>query len=392
MNIYRVGVVTGTRAEYGLLRPLLFKLRDNEKIDFKLIVTGSHLSSKFGNTKNEIEIDGFKDYYSVPIPMDGDSKADMALATGEAIKMFAALFKKYIPDLLVVLGDRFEIFAAVSVAHLMGIKVVHIAGGDVTEGAVDDAIRHCLTKMSYIHLPGCEESRKRIIQMGEEPQRVFNIGEFGIENCLNTDFLSREELVQSVGFDGFLSDYSVVTFHPVTMENNTGIEELLELIKAMDAVENMSYLITMANADAGGREINDKWLEEEKKHDNWKVVTSLGMKRYLSALKHSRLCIGNSSSGLVEAPALRIPTINIGNRQKGRTSFDSVINCDTSCIDILNAIKIGLSDEWQSKVKSTINPFGDGTASNQAMKIICEFLESNCESSEKAFYDVEFEV
>lgn len=392
MKTYKVGVVTGTRAEYGLLRPLLFKLKGNGVIDLKLIVTGSHLSSRFGNTKDEILKDGFWECISVPIPTDDDTKKGMAIATGEAIKQFANLFGEYTPDLLVVLGDRFEIFAAVSAAHLMGIKVAHIAGGDVTEGAVDDAIRHCLTKMSYLHFPGCEEARKRIIQMGENPRRVYNIGEFGVENCINTDFLSRKELAESINFGDINKDYSVVTFHPVTMENNTGIEQQVELIKAMDSIKGMSYLITMANADAGGREINDKWIEEGKKHDNWKVVTSLGVIRYLSALKYAKLCIGNSSSGLVEAPSLGIPTINIGDRQKGRIQPESVLNCEPICDDICKVLEIGLSQGFQLKAKNIDNPFGDGTSSQQAIKIIVDYLESDDCNNEKAFHDVEFEV
>ena len=388
MEKYSVGVVTGTRAEYGLLRPLLFRLKENKKINLKLIVTGSHLSGKFGSTKDEIIKDGFDDFYAIPIPIDDDSKTGMAIATGEAVKQFAKLFDNYYPNLLVVLGDRFEIFAAVSAAHLMGIRVAHIAGGDVTEGAVDDAIRHCLTKMSYLHFPGNEEAKKRIIQMGESPDRVFNVGEFGVENCINTDFLDRKELVRSIGFDDIAKDYSVVTFHPVTMENSTGLEQLEELIKAMDAISGMSYLITMANADAGGREINEKWLEEEKKRANWKVVSSLGVTRYLSSLKYASLCIGNSSSGLVEAPSLGIPTINIGNRQKGRIQPESVINCGNNHVDIIESIEKGLSDEWKIKTKNIENPFGNGTSSKQVVDIICGFLETNNKEIEKSFYDL----
>lgn len=393
MKKFKVSVVTGTRAEYGLLRPLLFKLKGSEEIEFKLMVTGSHLSGKFGTTKDEIIRDGFDDFYTIPIPIDDDSKKGMAIATGEAMKQFANLFENYCPDLLVVLGDRFEIFAAVSAAHLMGIRIAHIAGGDVTEGAVDDAIRHCITKMSYLHFPGCEEARKRIIQMGENPDRVFNIGEFGVENCINTDFLDRKELAKSVDFSNINKDYSVVTFHPVTMENNTGIEQVNELIKAMDSIIGMSYLITMANADAGGRDINQKWLEEGKKHKNWKVVTSLGVIKYLSALKYAKLCIGNSSSGLIEAPSLAIPTINIGDRQKGRIQPDSVINCEAKSEEIMKAIEKGLSEEWKIKTQNIENPFGNGTSSKQMFDTIIQFLETNNNNNiEKSFYNINFEV
>ena len=392
MNKYDFAVVTGTRAEYGLLRPLLLRMKDCNEIDLHVIVTGSHLSNKFGITKREIQDDGFDNMIEVPIPMDDDTKKGMAFATGEAIKQFSLLFENYRPDLMVVLGDRFEIFSAVSAAHLMGIKVAHIAGGDVTEGAVDDALRHCITKMSYLHFPGCEEARKRIVQMGESPKRVFNVGEFGVENCLNTKFLNRNDLSESVGFSDINKDYSIVTFHPVTMENNTGLEQLNALITAMDAFPGMSYLITMANADAGGREINNKWIEEGKKRDNWKVVSSLGVIRYLSALKYAKLCIGNSSSGLVEAPSLGIPTINIGDRQKGRIQPDSVINCDNSSSAIINAMKKGLSEEWIYKTQHIENPFGDGTSSKKTFEIIMTYLKSNEVALEKSFYDIPIEV
>ena len=391
MNIYKIGVVTGTRAEYGLLKPILFKMDESNKVDLKLIVTGSHLSNQFGNTKDEIVNDGFNDIILVPIPLNDDSKKGMAIATGEAIIQFASVFETYHPDILIVLGDRYEIFGAVSAAHFMGIKIAHIAGGDITEGAVDDAIRHCLTKMCYLHFPGTEESRKRIIQMGESPDRVFNVGEFGVENCINTQFLSRSALANKIGFSGINEEYAVVTFHPVTMENNTGVEQQSELIKALDSMDNISYLITMANADAGGREINDKWIEEGKKRKNWKVVSSLGVSSYLSALKYAKLCIGNSSSGLVEAPSLGIPTVNIGDRQKGRIRPRCVIDCAPEYDDIVSSMEKALSEEWQYFSKHAENPFGDGTSSEQTFNIIINYLETNEETKGKHFFDIEFE-
>ena len=217
----KVCVVTGTRADYGLLRPLLFKLRQNDDIDLQLVVTGSHLSEKFGNTQREIQDDGFLNYVKMSIPIENDSKEGMAFSTGVALQKFAALLAKSKPDLLVVLGDRFEIFAAAAAAHMVGIPTAHISGGDVTEGAVDDAIRHCITKMSVLHFPGCEQSRKRIIQMGEQPDMVFNVGELGVENCLDQDLMTRADLADNLQFGFIKGDYAVVTFHPVTMEYNT---------------------------------------------------------------------------------------------------------------------------------------------------------------------------
>lgn len=387
---YHICVITGTRAEYGLLRELLFKLRKDQRIDLGLVVTGSHLSDAFGKTEDEIIGDGFKDYIKVPIPMDDDSKEGMAYSAGVALQKFAELFKNYKPDVLIVLGDRFEIFAAVSAAHLIGISVAHISGGDVTEGAVDDAIRHCLTKMSCLHFPGCEQSAKRIIQMGEQPDRVFNVGELGVENCLNMKILSRKELSKSIGFDKVLDHYCVVTFHPVTMEADTAKSQVYELIGAMDAQQSMSYIITMANADAGGRAINDIWIKEGKKRSNWLIVTSLGVLRYLSVVKYARLVIGNSSSGVIEAPSMGTPTINIGDRQKGRMMAESVICCEPDKSCIADAMKKALTHDFQEKAKRVKSPFGNGTASKQIVDIIIDYLNNKGQTNEKRFYDINF--
>lgn len=386
----QICVVTGTRAEYGLLRELLFKLRKDQRIDLGFVVTGSHLSDTFGKTEDEIIGDGFKDYIKVPIPMDDDSKEGMAYSAGVALQKFAELFKNYKPDLLIVLGDRFEIFAAVSAAHLIGISVAHISGGDVTEGAVDDAIRHCLTKMSYLHFPGCEQSAKRIIQMGEQPDRVFNVGELGVENCLNMKILSRKELSKSIGFDKVLDNYCVVTFHPVTMEADTAESQVYELIGAMDAQQSMSYIITMANADAGGRAINDIWIKEGKKRSNWLIATSLGVLRYLSAVKYARLVIGNSSSGVIEAPSMGTPTINIGDRQKGRVMAESVICCEPDKSCIADAMKKALTYDFQEKAKHIKSPFGNGTTSKLIVDIIIDYLKNKSQTNEKRFYDINY--
>jgi len=388
--MYKVCVVTGTRAEYGLLRQVLFKLKAQESIDLQLVVTGSHLSEKFGNTQTEIQSDGFDEYIKIPIPIEDDSKTGMALSTGVALQKIAELFSDNKPDLLVVLGDRFEIFSVVAAAHLMGIPTAHISGGDVTEGAVDDAIRHCITKMSSLHFPGCEQSRKRIIQMGEQPDTVFNVGELGVENCITLKLLERNELSNNLQFEYISGDYAVVTFHPVTMEKNTAQQQLQELIQAMDKIKDMAYIITLANADAGGRLINDIWLREGERHNNWLVFSSLGVLRYLSAVKYAKVVIGNSSSGVIEAPSMKTPTINIGDRQKGRMMAESVICCEPKCDDIINAMKTGLSPEFQEKAKHVKSPFGDGTASDQIVEHILDFLRNKRENHEKKFYDIEF--
>ncbi len=389
---HKVCVVTGTRADYGLLKELLLRLKNNSEVELILVVTGSHLSESFGNTQDEIIQDGFKSYHSISIPMDDDSKCGMAIATGEALCRFAEFFSKVDLDLLVVLGDRYEILSAVIAAGMSGIPVAHISGGDITEGAIDDSIRHCITKMSQIHFPGCEQSRLRIIQMGENPNRVFNVGEPGVENALRMKLLSREELSDSIGFDGVLKDYIVVTFHPVTLERNTGIEQTRELIKAMDSILGMNYIVTLANADAGGRAINDIWITEGKSRSNWCVVPSLGVKRYLSAMKYSKMVLGNSSSGIIEAPSMKVPTVNIGDRQKGRMQADSIINCNPNADNIVTSIKKALTDDFKSIMQSLVSPFGDGTTSVQVERHVIDFLRESNHSLKKPFYDISFDL
>ena len=388
--MYKICVVTGTRAEYGLLRSLLIKLNGHGSIDLQLVVTGSHLSEQFGNTQKEIQEDDFLEYIKLPIPIEDDSKEGMAFSTGVALQKFAELFSEQKPDLLVVLGDRFEIFAVAAAAHMIGIPTAHISGGDVTEGAVDDVIRHCITKMSVLHFPGCEQSRKRIIQMGEQPEAVFNVGEPGVENCLKRELMSRDTLADNLEFPYIKRDYSVVTFHPVTMENNTAKSQMQELINAMEEIPDMAYIVTLANADAGGRMINEIWGREGKKHTNWLIVPSLGVLRYLSAVKYAKLVVGNSSSGVVEAPSMKTPTINIGDRQKGRMMADSVICCEPEREDIVRAMNIALTDDFQEKAKQVKSPFGDGSTSEQIMEHILKFLHSERTTQEKKFYDIEF--
>ena len=244
--------------------------------------------------------------------------------------------------------------------------------------------------MSNLHFPGCEQSRKRIIQMGEQPQYVFNVGEPGVENCLNLEKMSRKALAESLNFDIVNNDYSLVTFHPVTMENNTGVKQVYELIRAMDKLNDMYFIITMANADAGGRAINDIWIKEGKKRKNWLVVTSLGVVRYLSAMKYAKLVIGNSSSGIIETPSMGIPTINIGDRQKGRMMAESVISCLPIEKDIYNSMNIALTDDFQEASKHVYSPFGNGNTTDQIICYVLDYLNNKQENNEKHFYDIDF--
>jgi GDP/UDP-N,N'-diacetylbacillosamine 2-epimerase (hydrolysing) len=384
-----VCVVTGSRAEYGLLRSLLFKLRDESEITLQLVVTGSHLSSAFGNTQSEIENDGFEINTRIAIPLEGDSKAKMAKAMGYAVNAFTDCFEKIRPDLLVVLGDRYEIFAAATAAVILGIAIAHISGGDVTQGALDDVFRHCITKMSFLHFPGCQQSARRIIQLGENPARVFNVGEPGVENCLSVSPISRAELQKHIEIDIIHKSYSIVTFHAATMENDTAETQVRQLISALEYFPDMNFIITKANADAGGRAINLIWDKQEKVHSNWQVIPSLGAERYISVMRYAQMVIGNSSSGIVEAPAMKKPTVNIGDRQKGRMMADSVICCEPVAKDIINAMKRALSPEFRAASAGVVSPFGQGHTSQQILAVIKKYLADGSHDIKKRFYDLE---
>lgn len=389
---HTVCAVTGTRAEFGLLRPLLEKLNADEGIDFRLVVTGSHLSQAFGNTQSEIEASGLPIHARIPIPLDADSKADMAKATGAALSDFAAYFAAHRPELLVVLGDRYEIFAACSAAALLGIPIAHLHGGETTEGAVDEFLRHSITKMSYLHFTACETYRRRVIQLGEAPERVFDVGALGVENLLRLTPMPLAELQESLDFQLEGKPFCVVTFHPVTLENETAESQQCQLIQAMDDFRDMNYIITLANADAGGRAVNQLWQQEGAKRENWLVVPSLGARRYLSALRNAEMVLGNSSSGILEAPAAHIPTVNIGDRQKGRMMAESIICCPPVREEITAAMRQALSPEFRAIARHTSCPFGDGNTSEKIMEIIRGFLNTPETSTKKSFYDIPFEV
>ncbi len=390
MKKYKIGVLTGSRADYGLLKELLKRLNSAENVDLCLMVTGGHLCDAFGNTEREIQADGFSEYLRIPIPVTDDDREGMAKSTGQAIISYTDCFAAVKPDLLLLLGDRYEILAAAVAAHFLAIPIGHISGGDVTEGALDDAIRHCITKLSILHFAGCEQSRRRVIQMGEEPDRVFNVGEPGVENCLKTECLSRERLAESLNFDAIRSDYALVTFHPATMENNTGLRQTQALIAAMKNFPDMGFIITMANADAGGRAINECWQETAGNYPNWLLVSSLGVQRYLSAMKYARFVMGNSSSGIVEAPAMGIPVINIGNRQKGRMMAENIVCCLPETKDIVEAINRVLKPAFRDKARHAHSFFGDGNTSKLIFSHILQYLNENHQSKEKHFFDIDF--
>jgi GDP/UDP-N,N'-diacetylbacillosamine 2-epimerase (hydrolysing) len=385
----KVCLVTSSRADYGILKPLIYKMYNNADISFFFVVTGMHLCSEFGYTYHEIENDGFKIHKKIDIQLASDNPAGMSKTMGMALICFAEYFEEYKLDLLVVLGDRYEIAAVCCAAVNQHIPIVHLHGGELTEGAIDDRYRHAITKMSSLHFVASEAYRKRVIQLGENPQTVFNVGAIGVENIKNVSLLSIEELEKSLNFGLQGCSYCVVTFHPATLEENTGAKQMRELMDALDEFPEMHFIITKSNSDAGGREINRLWGEYGATRNNCLVVSSLGVRRYLSALRYASMMIGNSSSGIIEGPASKIPTINIGDRQKGRIMAESVICCETEKDAIVQAIKKALTPQFQKLSKEVVSPYGDGNTSSKIMEILREQLEDNKIKIKKEFFDLE---
>lgn len=392
MSKFQVCVVTGSRAEYGLLRPLLIKFNNDERFGLTVVATGSHLSPSLGYTIDEIEADGYSDIIKIPIIEEVNTRRGMVDAASTALREFGRLFDEYRPDILIVLGDRYEIMAVCIAAHFMRIPIAHICGGDVTEGAIDDAIRHSITKMSTLHFPDCEDSLKRIIQLGEEPSRIYNVGDLCVENCLNTSIIDRDTIIKSVGFELVNDDYAVVTYHPVTMEEDTVEYQMNELIKALESVDGIDYIITLSNADAGGCDINRMWLEASQKNKNFHVVASLGSRKYISCVKQAKMVIGNSSSGIYEAPYLGTPTINIGNRQQGRMFSKSVICCEAICDSICESINTALSPDFSNTAFEANPPFGNGDTSDRIIDIIYHNLCENKHTDIKHFFNIDFDI
>lgn len=381
----KITIVSATRAEYGILKPLIKKLKNTISFETQLIFTGSHLVEKLGNTYLEAEEDGIEIYRKIPINTESNTDYDTSLIMANALVKFGRYFQEEKPDLLIVLGDRTEILAICAAAMNAHIPIAHLHGGELTRGAIDDNVRHAITKMSYLHFASAEVYRKRIIQMGEEPERVFNVGALGVENILKEKLLDQKTLGENVGFPAE-KDYAVVTFHPVTLEPGSAERQVRELFLAMQRKPELFYLITKANADAGGMQINEFMERETAKYSNMKLVSSLGMKRYLSAVKYARFVLGNSSSGIIEAPSLGVPTVNIGDRQQGRIMADSVISCEPECQSILNAMELAVHME-PGKYHS---PYGAGNTSEQIIQILKGFMEKGKINLKKQFYDIPY--
>lgn len=382
-------VLTATRAEYGLLRPVISKLVSSG-LDTRILVTGMHLSPAFGMTISEIINDGFAIDARIPILLDSDSPAGVSKTMALALAGFADYFEQRRPDVLLVLGDRYETLAVCCAALNAQIPIFHLYGGETTEGAIDEAIRHSITKMSYLHFTSTEAYKKRVIQLGESPNRVFNVGALGIENALNLDLLNHEQLEKSVGVE-IPQPYAVMTYHPVTLDNSDPVKKLREVLKAIVSHPEITFIATKANADAGGRAINEALEDFARHNNNFMLFESLGSLRYLSALSNAAFVLGNSSSGLLEAPAFCIPTINVGDRQRGRVFPESVINCDEDAEAINKAIEQAMNGEFRSQLHGVQNPYGQGDSSRQIVDVIVEALKHPVDLKKK-FYDVDFDL
>jgi len=386
----RICVFTGTRSEYGLLYPLLKKIQKSKDFDLQLIVSGMHLSSEFGLTYKQIEADGFKIDEKTEILLSSDTDEGVCKTIGVALISLTDSLRRLKPDLFIVLGDRYETFAASLTAYTMKIPIAHIHGGETTEGAFDEAYRHSITKMSYLHFTSTEVYKHRVIQLGESPERVFNVGAIGLDNINELQLMTIEELEKEIGVCLKEKKNVIVTFHPTTLEPETNQENTLQLLMALDQTDDIKILFTKSNSDSQGRRINELLAEfVDKNPEKSKLIDSLGQLRYLSCLKHFDCVIGNSSSGIIEAPYFKTPTVNIGDRQKGRVKPESVIDCNTYSLDIKRAIEKAFSQEFRSSIKKMNLPYGDGHASDKIMDILKSELKSEI-NLKKQFYDIKW--
>ena len=383
----KICFITGTRAEYGLLSRLMKMVQDDTDTQLQIIATNMHLSPKFGNTYQEIERDGFIIDKKIPILEEGKDDANATLKSmAKALNGFADAYDELKPDMVMVLGDRYEILAADTAAHIERIPIAHIHGGEVTEGAYDDAIRHSITKMSHLHFTSCEEYRHRVIQLGEQPDRVFNVGSIGVENIKMLPLMSKAEIEKEIDFT--IDDKTIlVTYHPVTLGKRTAKEDIDDFLSTLDEKKDLRIIFTMPNSDTGGQAIVEAINTFVDKNPlRAKAFKSLGVIRYLSLMRQCLAVVGNSSSGLIEVPSFGIPTLNIGNRQKGRIAADSVCHCETDKTSVLAGLDKILSSEFRQLAANVVNPYDkEGTAS-AIFRIISSYPLNGI--IHKKFYDI----
>lgn len=383
----KVCIVTGTRAEYGALKSIIQKVHQSDDLELHLVVTGMHLSPEFGLTYHEIERDNFPIAGKIEMLLSSDTSVGITKSMGIALIGFADYFETHKPDIVVVSGDRYEMLMAVSAAMIARIPIAHLHGGEKTEGAVDEAIRHSITKMSHLHFTATEEYRRRVIQLGEQPETVYNVGALSIENIRKVKLMGKEELEKALGMR-FTDNMIMVTFHPVTLETTTAQKQFQNLLDVVDKHPELSVVFTKANSDTDGRIINkmiDGYVADN--HARCRAYTSLGQLRYFSVLQYCVAVMGNSSSGIIEVPSFGIPTINIGDRQRGRIRAESVIDCGSNTQDIENALATALSAEFRSKSKYVKNPYEGVRTSDRIIEIISDSLNKGI-NIKKRFYDV----
>lgn len=381
----KIAVVTATRAEYGLLAPVIRELRKHESdiLRVELVVTGTHLSPSYGMTVQEIEAEGQRIDQRIEISVKSDTAKDISRNQAETLIKFTELFAAERYSGVILLGDRYEMLAVAMAAGNTHTPIFHVNGGDTTEGAVDEWIRHSITKMSYLHFASNEESRKRVIQLGENPARVFNFGSTSLDNMLFFVDLDKTEALESVGLP--LCSYALCTYHPVTMEDVQVDEKVAEFLQAMSYFPELQFIVTKSNADQGGGRINA--LLDKADMPNVHVFTSLGVRRYLSLMRYAEFVLGNSSSGIIEAPSLHVPTVNIGDRQKGRLQLASVINCGESTAEIVDGIHEAISEKHREICRTVVSPYGDGHTGEKIANEVMKTLGGTIDLKKK-FYDL----
>lgn len=388
----KICIVTAIRSEYGILRNLIRKLAEDTQVDLRLVVTGAHLSEEFGFTYKQIEEDGFKIDKKIEIPLDVSSEKGISIAMGEALKSFTKYFKEEKFDLVILLGDRYETFAIASAATLTKTPIAHLHGGELSLGAIDDAFRHSITKMSNIHFTSTEDYRKRVIQLGEDPSRVFNVGALGVENIKNLELKSKKELEEDLNIN-LEGKYAVLAYHPVTLSNvpiREQIHVLLEGIRKSVEEYDFKYIIIGSNADQSAFEINELFeIFAKEKSNNVFFFKTLDLINYLSLLQNAEFMIGNSSSGIIEAPSFKIPVINIGSRQKGRITSKENLNIDLNKEEIeFNVKRCLYDDEFKKRVFSAKNPYEKEGTSDSIVVLIKDVLNKNKINLQKEFYDL----
>lgn len=387
ISLKKICVVTATRAEYGQLKPLIQKIYQSDEMELHLVVTGTHLSPEFGLTYHEIECDGYSISCKIEMLLSSDTPVGITKSMGIALIGFADYFYSNRPDIVIILGDRYEMLMVASAAMIARIPIAHIHGGELTEGLIDEAIRHSITKMSQLHFTATEEYRNRVIQLGEQPETVFNVGSLGTENIRTLELLKKENLEEVLDFH-FSDKTIMVTYHPVTLEGNSSESQFANLLCVLDKYKDVSVIFTKANADAGGRIVNqmiDQYTNENS--ERCVAFESLGQLKYLSVLQFVKAVVGNSSSGFTEAPSFGIPTVNIGDRQRGRVRAKSILNCQNSVQEIEFALVQALSPEFQEKARKVKNPYEGNDTSNRIFCIIDKAIQKGVDIK-KHFYDV----